>query len=838
MKAQRTLTICIGISAYPTNILQPGEAPLRFLAKSACDLSALFQRIWPGPECKHRIIIDEAASLARFEEMLASETGEYDLLVLYLGGHGRIGVGNEFQFLLHEQLPEKAAVSAHNIDLVLARSKAANVALLLDACYAGAYGDNETFFSTTSSPASRLCLASSRSDQKSWEDPYFKRSLFADAVARALTRTPSQLGGEKRVAGDFFDDVGSDVTRHAFALKRSEAQEPFLIGPRDDPLSLPTVAPEAQAIGSITTFQVLLRRSRQIIAGLALLLVSGACLTSYATWRPALNGTGHIEIRPGPKWLSPFNIGFWQRRVETDVEVSDLRDAVVHEELLNEQGLHAWPGLNRAGVRRWADAFLDAYLNADAAAQWRVRLGYPDAVERLSTTSTRIVPIRTVATDSATELAAEAKLLQPATTLDDVWKIQWRSNVTEASCNDDPISHEQSDELDFYLRLSEPEAYAAWLRGLALAARADGAVGYEEVAKIAEMFTEANRVWRAEYTAIISAPDEPITAARIAARFTERPTLSEVNALVDVAAAIAARRSDSALEPVTAGERARLVGLMAGCADVAAHVLAALGKNGNPERVLSWANGRATSDQGRIALRILAAHGALPDNVIVWVLDMLGFAGDASDRKRAFVNGREWLRSVADLRHLPDELVYRLMDYATERAARGDSKGSEQAIDIIARTPAGAATTLDPRYRALLDVSAYVLPPSETEVELAGLLARSGTTLSRAQRDALMSVIESSDAEPRPVVFTNEDKGERGEAIELVAGLRFPHLLAFSRLVLGSSVAGGPAKDPRSFPFLQRALARTVCGSEFDPTRSQKWPKRRPSRLQTNQTWN
>ncbi|WP_139812211.1 caspase family protein [Ensifer aridi] len=808
MKAQRTLTICVGISAYPTHILQPGEAPLRFLAKSASDLSALFQRIWPNSESKHIVIVDEAASLARFEEALASGTEEYDLQVIYLGGHGRIGANNEFQFLFHDQRPEKAAVVADKLDLALAQSRAVNVVLLLDSCHSGAYGDRQTFFSTAASPASRICVASSRSHQKSWEDPYFKRSLFADAVARSLTSTPSQPGGEKRVAGDFFDEVARDVTRHAFALKRSEAQEPLLIGHRNGPLSLPTVAPEAQAIKSITTFQTLLRRSRQIIAGLALLLLVGACFTSYATWRPALNGAGHIEIRPGPKWLSPLNAGFWQRRVETDAQVLDLRDAVVHEEVLNEQGLHAWPGLNSAGVRRWADAFLEAYLNADTASRWRVRLGYPDAVKRLSTMSTRIVPTRTFATELATELAAESKLLQPATALDDIWTVQWRSNVvTGASCNGDPISQTQSDEHDFYLRLSQPENYVAWLRGLALAARADEAVGYEEVAKIAEMFTEANRIWRDEYTGIIASPDEPITAARIAARFTERPTLSEVSALADVAAAIAARRSDEGIELVTGDERSRLVGLMTGCAEVAAYILAALGKDGDPERVVSWAKARATSDQGRVALRILAASGALPDNAIVWVLDTLGFAGDASDRKRAFVNARAWLSAVADLRPLPDEVVFRLMDYAAERAARGDSEGSDQVTAIIARTPEGAAPTFDPRYRALVNVSADVLPSKDAEVELAGLLARSATTLSPAQRDALMSVLDTSDSDPPPVVFTNEDKGERPEAIELVAGLRFVHLLAFSRFVLGSGASDGPAKDPRSLPFLRRALA-------------------------------
>lgn len=809
MTPRRILTVCLGVSAYPTAVLQPGEKPLRYLAASATALHALFRGIWSGDDSTHHLIVDEGATRAGFDQVLSRSAGEYDLFVIYLGGHGRAGGRKPFKFLFHGERPEDAVARAQEIDAALGRPNAANVLLLLDACFAGAYGQETTFFRAARG-STRLCIASSRADQKSWEDRHFRRSLFADAVVKALT-DETHIGRCKSVVGEFFTEVADDVARHAFALKASVAQEPILIGEPSAALTLPTVSRPADTTRSMTTYQVLVRRSRQIAAAVAILAVIGAVLTSYATWRPALNGSGLVELRPGPKWLSPLNIGPWRRRVETDVSATDLKDEDRHAELLDESGFRAWPGLSRAKVRRWADAFVDDYLNAEAGARWRIRLGYADGVARLSTTTRRIVPIRTATVPTATELAAEAKLLDPSAPLSDVWRLQWRDNVAPGACSDSRPSQEQADRVSSYLRLSEAAEFVTWLRGLALAARADDAIGFEEVANVVEMLTTANRTWRREYAATVAAPDEPITGARIAARFTERPTRSEVTALGTVAAAIAARRTDRSVEPVTKAERARILELMDGCSEIASHILAALGRHGDPAQVVAWARSRTRSDQGRLALRELAARDALPDDAIVWMVDTLGFAGSPADRKRAFVGAREWLTGIADLRPLPEPLVARLIDYASERAAAGDGEGKLQAVQIILRSPAGARSATDPRYAALLSASAEArdpLPPTDQELEHAGILARSGVKLNRRQREILMAILESPPGGGTPrVSFTDEDRNGASGATQLVAGATSTHLRAFSRLVVGESGPDCAAGDPRALPFLELAMA-------------------------------
>lgn len=804
MIPRRALTVCVGVSAYPPTVLEPGEQPLRFLAASAGHLSALFATMWPDGS-KHLSMTDEGASLARLNDLLGAEGGEYDIFVLYLGGHGR-GGGRPFQFLFHGPEPNDAIASARHIDGLLERPRAPSTLLLLDCCYAGAYAQESASLRSVGRASSRLCIASSLPDQKSWEDPYFERSLFADAVIKALTEKSRQPPPAKRVATEFFDEIAADVARHAFALKGSSAQEPVLVGASRAPLSLPTAAPAAVGRRSMTTFDVLVRRSRQIAVAVALLAVVGAALTSYTTWRPALNGSGNVELRPGPKWLSPLNVGWWQRRVETNITGADLKDEELRATILDERGVRPWPGLNSGGVRRWASAFVDEFLNAEAAARWRVRLGYADAVDRFITAGRAIVPTRTVALHTATELAAEAKLLKPTEPLSEAWRLQWRNNVSVGSCSGLPLPKEQADLLSFYLDLSEPSEYAHWLRGLALTAAADDAVGLKEVAQLVEMFTAANHTWREEYTATIAAPDEPLTAARIAARFTERPTRAEVSALARVAAAVVARRSDNGMEPVTGAERARLIELMEGCQEVAAPVLAALGPHGDPARVVAWAYARSRSDQGRTALHELATRGALPDEAIAWVLDTLGFRGDASDRKRAFVNGREWLTAVADARPLPDELVIRLFDYAGERLKAGDGESSRQAISVIVRTPLGARAVSDPRFAALLlPTDRAPLPLGDADIERLGLLARSGAMLSIVHRNALLALLDNTHREGLPrVIFTEEDRGGQGNAIQLVAGLNSTHLLALARFFTGSQDG---TDDPRVLPFLELALS-------------------------------
>ena len=603
------------------------------------------------------------------------------------------------------------------------------------------------------------------------------------------------------------------MVHHAFALKRSAPQEPAVAGALTVPLYLPLTVRGGPDRRALTTYQTLLRRSRQIGIFSACVAVVAACLVSALTWRPALNGSGLVEIRPGPKWLSPLNVGPWRLRVETEASTADLKDEQdypsVRAEIRDEEGMHIWPGPGSSVARRWADYLIDAQLNDAAAARWRVRLGYEGAVMRLKSPGHILSSLATTPLSSATRLAAEAKVLAPGEALTDIWKVQWQNMVASGSCDNSLPSGDQKEQLSFYLS-SETTDVLNWLRGIALTARVDDSIGIEQVVALVRMFSSANRLWKNEYTNSIGAPGQPITGASIAARFSERPTQAEISALAAIVTAIVERRTKQKVAPVTPTERQTLLGLMAGCAEVGVYAVAAAGAAADPGRVVEWARGRNRSDQGRIPLLLLASSGGLPPSSITGVLSALGFTGDAADRKRAFVYAREWLFSVAEVMKLPPDLLHAVVGYASERKGVGDDSAARDADFLLARSFGSIPPDDRSRVVALLEptVGLSSVPPSGPVIEQIGLLASTGTRLSAEEHSVLMGILEDSRPDfPSRITFVDADRSSREDVVQLVPGMTSTHLLAFSRFVVAAQDRDPVLTDPRKAPFLEQALA-------------------------------
>lgn len=820
----RVLSVCVGISTYPESALDPGERPLKYLARGAQDLRNLFASMWPSATSTHAVLVDEAATLARTRAAFTSAAGPFDLRVLYLGGHGRGGQGRPYEFLFYEDETRGAPVLAHDIDRLLELAGGDGVLLLLDSCFAGAFVGQSTFFGGEVFQSGRVCIASCGSNQKSWEDDYFQQSLFCHAILESLTASPGEARQGKALTGEFFAQVAQAVAHHAFALKSSTAQEPVVRATVADVVMLTPSVPVRPQRSSMTTHQVLVRRSRQVLTVVAGMAVVFVFALSIVTWRPALNEHGYVELRAGPKWLSPLNFGPWRNRVETRLAPADLRSNELAAAIADEEGLYPWLGSNSARLRRWSDVVVKDYLNDKVAAAWSIRLGLEGAVESLTTTlppgggggwrPPRLVAERVTTIDSATELAAEAKLLEPARDLSDAWVVQWKANFVQGTCDESAIPAQMAERLRLYLSLTEPAAFSKWLRGLALAARTDDAVTLAHVARLVEMFRAANIVWRQDFSATLGAPGEPITAERIASRFTERPSRGEQLALRDVAAAILERRLALGRPPVTSQERVHLTSLASGCAEYATQILAALGADGDVPGVLSWSHGRKASDQGRTALYDLALRSVLPDAEVTHVLVVQGFDADAASRKRAFANTREWLGRIADVRGLPVDLSSRLLDYADERVKMGDTAGARDVLAVVTRSPTVSDATILARVQSLIAEAVQPrppLPPGEFEVELLGLLARSGAALTDKQRQTLSDIIETRPDVGSPrVTFTERDVGAGSKTTRLVAGLTSTHLLALSRAVLAQGTSVPALDESRALSFLRTALGDSI----------------------------
>lgn len=809
----RVLTLCVGISAYDMRLLAPGERPLKFLLSSAEQLSDIFRTAWPSQGSRHLVIGNEMATHFRVADLIQSDKSCYDLFVLYLGGHGRLLDGN-FQFVFAADDRASHLAPSEAIDNLVKLAKARHVLLLLDACHAGRYIEETTFFQSVAADRARACLASSLPTQSSWEDSYFKRSLFADALIRTLTVAPDIAStGSKRIE-TAFDEIAKDVARHAFGLKRSVDQEPAMCLACTTPMWLPLSVRTADGPKAMSTYQTLLRRSRQIAGAAAATAVIGACVLSASTWRPALNGSGLLELRPGPKWLSPLNQGPWRLRVETEASIANLRNEddfpSLRAELRDEKGTHAWPGSGSSSVRRWADYLIDEQLDATDAARWRVRLGYSGAVEKLKSTgrAPRTLPVTRLV--SATRLAAEAKALAPESDLSDVWSIQWEGRIAPGHCDKAIPTGSERDQLSFYLA-SEPSEIIEWLRGLASTARVDASVGLDRAAAVAKMFTSANQLWNEEYSSKVGAPGEPITGASISARFSERPTPAEVAALAQMVTSIVESRIERKDQPASATERANLLGLMAGCADIGVHVLAAMGGAGDPPKVMDWARGRKRADQGRIPLLLLATSGALPASEITRVVLEAGFGGDAASKKRAFAYTREWLGSLIAVMSLPQDLLRGIVEYAEQRKAMGDEASARDALVLLAHAFRSTEGAERAKVVSLLTPSISALsarPMTKPTIEQLGLLAWTGTALSEEQRAILLGIMDgSSPSQPSRVNFIEADKSGREDVVQLVPGLTSTDLLAFSRFVIGASEGDPVRTDPRTGPFLEQAIA-------------------------------
>ncbi|MCC6206898.1 MAG: hypothetical protein IT488_01915 [Gammaproteobacteria bacterium] len=782
MTHARILSVCVGISACPPGCQPPGERPPRFFADNARDLSGHFAALWPGDGSRHMLVVDEAATLPNVGALVAAETGRYDCFVFYLGGHGGVGRG-AFEFLFSDAAPGDPVISAAVIDALVAIPRAENILLLLDCGCSGGYADETLFFRAVTPGAIRVCIASSRRHQESWEDPQLRRSLFTDAIIASLVRGDDLDYFAGAGTGGLFKAISANITRHARELGGGITQEPLLIGAvRAVPIRA-AAGRRARSAWSKSTGGRALRQSLRIMLGALFVGVSVFAALSMMLWHPAVNEDSYVELRAGPAWWSRFEAGPWRLRVETEATGADLRPGAASS-MPDAVGILRWAEFNDAQLRGWVDNFLDGYLNAEAAARWRVRLGYDNAVERLGSDNDRAVGV-----DSATELAAEAVILDPARPLTDVWKRQWREYVVPGSCAGHAASADPGPSSDRYQHRAEPEAFARWLRGLALTARVDDALGLDEVVRLVEMFV-----------AIASAETS------VADPGAARPTIDEIAALAAIASAIVSRRTAGARDAIEPSEQTGIAAMLQGCGDLAMPVLAALGSHGDPARVTAWARARPETVLAQYVLHELAVHAALPVDEIVWQL-----------RARGFADARTWLLEISDVMPLPEDVLALLLGHADARLSAGDADGAREALAVALSSPAaapfmgeirGLLERILPEGRSRKTPAKNVLPLTRGELELLGLLARSGNVLTGAQRKTVVNVLERGDYRGLPRVhYSNPATGGSRAAAQITIVVNSAHLLALSRFIISVRAEDKLAGSARTLDFLRQAIA-------------------------------
>ncbi len=296
---------------------------------------------WKGDEHRHSLLVDRkatGASVARvFQEM--ESAGSFDLFFAYLSGHGELHPnGRTGWFCLSDARPGEPGLDGASIERFLADIDAGRVVLIVDCCHAESITTGLRFFGSLEPSGShpsmrrakaRVFVASSRSDQRSWEDGQLGRSVFSHVLMRALSTESDIVDGEGRVdlEARLLPHLRDQVPLSAIVRKSGRAQEPVSGGLSVAETRMPIVT--RQAIGRdlsvAETVRIRVGKALRIMGGLALV---GLLIVETLFFHMATTGSGEIVIRPGLKQtygIMPFHL---TPEIATGIALTDMRDGV------------------------------------------------------------------------------------------------------------------------------------------------------------------------------------------------------------------------------------------------------------------------------------------------------------------------------------------------------------------------------------------------------------------------------------------------------------------------------------------------------------------------------
>jgi hypothetical protein len=411
MARLKVASVAVGIDQYPAGFFEAGERPLRFAGADARRVHEYIAGCWPdSPAGCHVLLINEAASLAGLEAAFARlrELGPFDMLWLYLSGHGRRR-GAAGWFCTATAAPGVPDLDAGALDRLLESVTAAATILLVDCCHAETVVYPSRFFSRLDGQRSRVFLASSRGGQLSWEDESRRSSLFTYHFLAALA-VPPRSGGTAAAAvreleNEVFSELREQVPTDVFRLKQGASQEPVRGGISSQPVLLPRRA-RAPELGGSTVLEAIRARLRQLLLTGAAAVLAAALVVEVSFYHLAVTAGGRLGVRYGVRelgFLAPGRLGL---RLETPFQLADLASGEARSAVAAGNVRGIWWGSDSAGRRRWGSG-LTAYLDEPVATRWRLQLG-----ERIDPGS--LTPPDPNEVDWRARALAEAALIEPA----------------------------------------------------------------------------------------------------------------------------------------------------------------------------------------------------------------------------------------------------------------------------------------------------------------------------------------------------------------------------------------------------------------------------------------
>ncbi|MCG7645067.1 hypothetical protein MHM87_05620 [Alteromonas sp. Cnat3-28] len=797
----RVLTLCAGVSNYHPKALRAGEQPLHFAARTAFELHNLFKAIWSDENSQHSLLVDTEVTHPLIGHH-SVHTVPYSLAIVYIAGHGRV-VDGTFQYVSGSV--EGASWSTDAIIEYLVPIQAQHLIVLIDTCHSGLFA-HEFARRPIDKKRSVRVVTSCDVNQRSWEDAFLSRTSFGDALIKAWHSSTV----EGSICPDeLFKAATETVVTHIYALKRGVLQSPTQWLLSKEPILLASKR-SFQSQRNLSTIDALILRTRQILSASIVIAITLYTIVFIATWRPAFNDEGRLELRYGPKAQSLTNIGAFSLRVElpfNERAIKDQNTVPSVSSIINEEdAIHPWPGLFN-GVSRWSKPIAELYLRDNESLRWRAYLGLIESETELTTRG--YLGIGRTASNASVSLALDmVHLFNDHAIAEQVWNLKKDEYADGIGC-ELPEEEAKILAIDMETQTASPSDRAMRLLVLSRASRMDPSLDSAFLLRTAEEFRAAHLTWETRYENILGNSDISIND-RIAFRFEERPTRNEIDALVSFAKSIAQDVDDRLIAN-------NLPKLLEECGNWLAPAIAVLPGEAYPKAVLNWWHSQPARMHEREVLSILAESGRLPQEIVDKVLIWAEFFGNASDTRFALTELGGWLRRIAPVQKFSFQARNQLLDFAEMSFKERRKEDLQLALTILLAN----VDHLDDADRVRLlnimeniNVEAKFPYEKQALAALWAIAAESDVSLPSSAFVFLEEV--AGHLLDNHFVFTPEDRGDLTDTTELHAGFGLDDLIILAKLAVNQH------NDKRivinsTLPMLERGL-RDALSFEVAPS--------------------
>jgi hypothetical protein len=268
------VSVCVGVSDYPTDWLVADEDPLFFAHNSARTISGAIGR--KASLLRKHLLVEDKNSYQQFMEALRAEAADVsvDLLLCSFTGHGRRGA------LLMVHKGSVVEVSAHDLAAHIQIRSNKKIIFFLDCCFSGLLAKelHELAPDVT-------VISSTSADHRAWEDETLHLSCFAAALEKAFLEIDQFRGAE--TIKEVFSAIEKSTAHFAYGLKRGARQSPKILS--------------ADVTGNMpyNTPGVLVKRVRQILISLVVTFALTGIILYCMTYHLAVDQYDTIVVKRG-----------------------------------------------------------------------------------------------------------------------------------------------------------------------------------------------------------------------------------------------------------------------------------------------------------------------------------------------------------------------------------------------------------------------------------------------------------------------------------------------------------------------------------------------------------